>query len=144
MKRIMFMSRREAEHISPKPEEKAAIISINETGDELAVLKEGWVDKLYLVFDDIDKDLSEVIDTRTGKPFNLTFFNSDHAKQITSFVNDIAEDINILVVHCHAGVSRSAAVAKFIAEKYGLKFEHSYSLYNKHVYRVLWNLENGY
>lgn len=34
--------------------------------------------------------------------------------------------IETLIVHCHAGKSRSAAVAKFAAEMFDLPFDHAY------------------
>ena len=35
------------------------------------------------------------------------------------------------------GISRSAAVSKFIAQIYNLEFPEGYSLYNRHVYSTL-------
>lgn len=49
-------------------------------------------------------------------------FCARDAIEIVEFVEDcIAEDRTLeLIVHCYAGVSRSAAVAKFVCEHYGL------------------------
>jgi protein-tyrosine phosphatase len=48
-----------------------------------------------------------------------------------------------IMVHCKAGISRSAAVAKYIADKYKLPFNHSYDRYNKQVYGMLIEAEAG-
>jgi predicted protein tyrosine phosphatase len=49
-------------------------------------------------------------------------FNKDHARQIISFVNNLKE-IDTLVIHCHAGVSRSGAVGVFLAKYLNVDFE---------------------
>jgi predicted glycosyltransferase involved in capsule biosynthesis len=46
-------------------------------------------------------------------------------------------DTNDCVVHCEAGISRSAGVAKFISVIYSLAFPENYSVYNKHVFSTL-------
>jgi predicted protein tyrosine phosphatase len=53
------------------------------------------------------------------------------------FVHRVAPKVVGIVVHCHAGISRSGAVAKWIAEQYKLDFNQDYQLFNKHVYRQL-------
>jgi predicted protein tyrosine phosphatase len=114
-----------------------AVISCNEPDCELYPIKEGWYKTLRLVFDDIDH-LFEY-DRRP-----LVIFNEEMAKQIIDFCNEIQLDDKVegIIVHGAAGVSRSAGIAKFIAEKYNLRFNHNYSLYNKLVYRTLFNLEH--
>lgn len=63
------------------------------------------------------------------------------ALKILSFVRDTNGDD--IVVHCHAGVSRSAAVAKFLSEKMGYELRYhplgskSTDRYNREVYRTL-------
>lgn len=63
------------------------------------------------------------------------------ALKILSFVRDTNGD-NI-VVHCHAGISRSAAVAKFLSEKMGYELvyhalgSNTVERYNREVYRTL-------
>jgi predicted protein tyrosine phosphatase len=131
MKKVIFINREYAERITPKKGEKAAIISINSNGD-LAKLHENWEHKLFLVFHDLDKPIKD-----------YKIFDKEQAKQIIKFVDKVANDILILVVHCDAGVSRSAAVAKFVAEKYGLLFPDNYTIYNKLVYSTLKYVDNG-
>lgn len=86
----------------------------------------GWGSILRMWFHNIDKPWQ-----------NYVLFNDDHADSILDWlaVNDPLERI---YVHCSAGISRSAAVSKFIADTYGLSFnEHRGGLYNRHVYRML-------
>jgi hypothetical protein len=127
MKTVVFKSRKEAEIVSAMP--GWAVISIN--GLDPARLQVGWHEVLRLEFDDIDVD---------EEPYIL--FGEYHARQIEQFVQRCNDNgLEGVLVHCNAGISRSAAVAKWISEKYGLPFPHGYMLFNKHVYRVLRELE---
>ena len=93
-------------------------------------------DILRLSFIDIEENIEE---------YNPNIiFSKDIAKQIIEFIKkfeneDTKEEV---VVHCFAGVSRSAGVAKFIAERYGLEFEDFYNDYNKLVYKILKEEDN--
>jgi len=128
LKQVIFLSRKEAEgSLNPT----WAVISIS--GLDPARLKDGWGAVLRLEFDDIDPDPKAMF---AEDPYIL--FSIDHAYQIIEFAhrcND--ESVDGIVVHCHAGVSRSAAVAKWISERFGLYFPEGYALYNKHVYETL-------
>lgn len=103
------------------------VISICEPLAPAAALSPTWNAVLHLKFDDIDT------------PNELrTTFSAGHAALILDFVEQAsAENIDGILVHCHAGISRSAAVAKFIAEQHQLPFPERYSVYNRHVYRLL-------
>jgi hypothetical protein len=131
MKKVEFMSRKDTENATPSAD--WAVISIN--GLDPARLQAGWNDVLYLEFDDVDVEEA---------PFIL--FNKVHALQIAEFIHTCDDGgVEGILVHCHAGISRSAAVAKWIAETYGLPFPSRCVLYNKHVYRVLRELDQpGY
>lgn len=91
-----------------------------------------WGSVLRLQFSDID---------RADVPiYNPVLFNNQMADQIFAWLERYASTLEGVVVHCAAGVSRSAAVAKFIAERYGLPFDEARaSLYNRWVHRVLWD-----
>lgn len=129
LKNVVFTGRDQAEASIGWPH--WAVISI--TAEQPAALKEGWHSILRLEFDDIDV----VGDFDTPKPYIL--FNDTHANRIIEFAEAVSESHKVegILVHCQAGISRSAAVAKWISEKYQLPFAESYALYNKHVYRVL-------
>lgn len=125
VKSVKFISRREAENSPGMPE--WAMISITENAADRADLH-GWRDVLRLAFHDID-----VIDT-SGE---YTLMSADQAHQIVDFIDRLAPEIAGVMVHCNAGISRSAAVARWIAGRYSLPFNWQYTLYNKYVYRLL-------
>jgi predicted protein tyrosine phosphatase len=129
LKKVMFISKRDVETVDLKPEagSKVALISIHCPGDDLPILKGTWNDVLHLEFHDLDRVVDE----------KYTLFSEDDAQRIIDFVARVARSIVTLVVNCDAGISRSAGVAKAIAEVYDLEFNHAYPLYNKRVYRIL-------
>jgi hypothetical protein len=63
--------------------------------------------------------------------------NEADALKITQFVREVAPGVDGILVHCKAGVSRSAAVAKWIAKQFDVPFNHQYDRYNKFVYDML-------
>jgi hypothetical protein len=122
---VIFLSRKEAESsVNPN----WAVISIS--GLDPARLKEGWRSILRLEFDDIDPDPKALF---AEDPYIL--FSNEHARQIIKFAHQCNDEgVEGIVVHCHAGISRSAAVAKWISERFDLDFPSGYMLYNCHVY----------
>jgi len=108
-----------------------AVISITRPIDAEPRLAGGWFDVLRLKFDDVD-----------GAHEGSREFSKEQAEQVVSYVRRVAPSVDCILVHCHAGLSRSAAVAKFIAESQGLAFPEHYAVYNRFVYRslnkVLW------
>ncbi|HOY70273.1 MAG TPA: dual specificity protein phosphatase family protein [Methylotenera sp.] len=107
-----------------------AIISISEPDSAFgeAKLLDGWHALHRSEFHDIEVEM-------LYEPNVL--MTPQHALEIVSFVNAIAPNVEGIMVHCKAGISRSAAVAKWIATAYKLQFNHEYSYYNKHVYNML-------
>ena len=91
-----------------------------------------WKAILRLEFDDADPlhMNSSIID-------QYTLFDEDDAVDILKFLKKYQDDTVDALVHCEAGISRSAAVAKFIAYIYNLRFPEKYSIYNKHVFSTL-------
>lgn len=63
---------------------------------------------LLLTF--LDRD----IDRNDG----LNYFKETHANEIIKFVNDVWDGIDLLMIHCYAGVSRSPAVGNAISDEY--------------------------
>ena len=110
-----------------KPEPNMALISVTQLGDTFIYFQPGWEDILRIQFDDVDT-------------MTLRSFHPAQAEQIIEFV-ERNKDRDEIVVHCLAGISRSAAIAKFIAEKYNceewLSHFKEYNIYNKLVYRIL-------
>lgn len=134
---VIFIS--EAAAIRIIPRDTDALISITDARD--ADLHADWKHIIRVQFNDIDV-VNESCWTVNGKPM-YKLFDEKKASQIRTFVNELYNDdaeIN-LIVHCHAGISRSAAVAKYVAERYDLDFPKSYSVYNRKVYSTLNGLD---
>lgn len=127
IKSVCFLSREAVEkHLKPK--KNMAIISIKDPEDTSVKLPKG-VPSLRLEFHDI---YEEAIGVPVGvfpdvlaAPFAVMhkgFQMPDgyHAERILSFVRLKRASPNMIdiVVHCQAGISRSAAVARFIADQY--------------------------
>ncbi len=88
-----------------------------------------WRNVLCLKFHDISYATS-----RGEHP--LVLFSDDQAYDILQFLK-FNEHRDYAIVHCDAGISRSAGVAKFIAGIYGLKFPEHYTNHNSHVFSTL-------
>ena len=117
-----------------------AMISISDDKD---VELPDWGNRvLRLQFHDIDQ---RHLDKYPGLVVEYNVFNEDQAKQIVDFLNKLDNQVDTIYVHCSAGVSRSAGVAFFIAEKYDVPinkqsveyFGKNYRIYNKLVYSTL-------
>jgi predicted protein tyrosine phosphatase len=103
------------------------MISITSPSSNPANLKVGWKKLLRLEFDDIEHEEAPLI-----------LFTPEHARQIIEFAALCQQaSIEGIVVHCRAGISRSAAVARWIADTYALPFPVQYDRHNKHVYAIL-------
>jgi len=125
IREVDFMSQARAEYFKPMARE--AIISITGTGFPRAKLRKGWFRILRLVFDDVEAPF-----------FNAVHFDNLHAEEILAWLEKVENKVDKLYVHCHAGKSRSAAVAMFIAEKYDLSGGiRVYEEHNGMVHRIL-------
>jgi predicted protein tyrosine phosphatase len=135
---IRFVSRAVAQ---PLPGCKRwAVISISDEEQGPAKLQDGWGPVLRLEFLDIDAEQGEGV-----------LFDKAMAKQILAFADEAFAEGLSLLVHCHAGLSRSGAVAVFLGSVYKLgvyadtiRMHPGYGLYNKHVYRTLLRVMQGY
>ncbi len=131
MDRIRFLPRRVAEQYAPPS--NSVLISIHDRSEPPIVARPGWREVLVLRFHDTD-----------GQQIGLEVFTREQALAILSFAEH-HKDCEELVVHCQMGQSRSAAVAIYLSEKYGVQcFKEqrpvnweSWKVYNKFVYRQL-------
>lgn len=109
----------------------AAISIASEVGANPILKTQNRIGLLELQFEDIDK------------PNNSThlFFNSNQAQQILDFVEEFYNKIEVLLIHCHAGMSRSPAVAAAIDFIYTGNDSHWFKTKtpNMHVYRTILN-----
>ena len=89
----------------------------------------GWHSICRVHFHDVDPAIP------CGEPHTL--MNEADAMKIAQFVREVAPGVDGILVHCKAGVSRSAAVAKWIARQFDVPFNHKYDRYNKYVFDML-------
>jgi predicted protein tyrosine phosphatase len=128
LQRITFVSRSVAQGIRPEPHK--ALISIHDRCDGPMQGRGTWDKRLTLEFPD-----------DTGGP---TIFTTQQAQDVLAFADAVLPHIEELVVHCLYGQSRSAAVAMYLAEKYGVPLYQyrtevvgCYNAFNRHVYQKL-------
>ena len=142
--RVRHVSERVALSLVPDPQ--SALISITEPG-RVAPLPspDAWGALLRVQFADAEYDNAMLarLEAR-GVPFNADakgFPCRRHADAIHAFLASLdAGSVRELIVHCHAGQRRSAAVAKFADETLAAEgFDHDYEGYNKTVYALLKN-----
>jgi len=125
LKHVIFTSQQSA--CSRPAWNNWAVISITDVGADYARLQRGWHDILRIGFDDIQHE-----------EYGYVICEAFHARAIIEFVERCSnEKVEGILVHCYAGISRSAAVAKWISEQHGLTFPADYNQYNKHVYATL-------
>jgi hypothetical protein len=125
---------------SPSKETHAYISIYGNEPDELPAPKINhplWYDGIQLQFDDVDIEYPSC---------RLKPISKEQAVEIVNFVillHELPQPIN-LIVHCYAGVSRSAAVARFVKEfimmEANLPRER---LFNATVFRALSNVLQG-
>jgi predicted protein tyrosine phosphatase len=132
LERVLFLSQPRAEALSPP--RSSAIISITDRDRPPAALKAGWDDVLRLSFDDIDpvtwpeeeEDFSE----------GMEEIDAYQMVELAEFCARNARRCRRIVVHCRYGQSRSAGVAKALAQVTGVAFPPHYADHNTFVYRV--------
>ncbi|MBK5051733.1 hypothetical protein IQ289_25465 [Burkholderia sp. R-70006] len=134
----------EAACIEARPRMDAAVISITEPGRK-APLNEGWGAVYRIQFSDAEWDdgMVERLQARGMRfdPESKGFPGPSSTAELLVAIHDIElrGAVSHVVVHCHAGRRRSAAVARFIAQRHGLPFDMSYDGYNRTVFRLLNN-----
>ncbi len=128
--KVMFVGRYSAETCGPWWD--FAMISLNDPGsaDGEATILDGWHDVLRLNFHDITPDTLDV-------EGSYALMTDEQALAIVNFVRKVSPNVDGIMVHCRAGISRSAAVVKWISDEYHLPFNPEYDKYNAFVYRLL-------
>jgi predicted protein tyrosine phosphatase len=127
MKTITVMSKRRAVNIKSKMD--GPLISIWCSDDEVDIDAGMWTNVFVIAFDDITYPME-----------GLVLFSETHAKYIREISSRI-DKYDAIYIHCQAGISRSVAVAMYIAQKQGreiiLKDVDTLEHYNVHVYNTL-------
>ena len=137
-----FISKRIAEQVCFNDKSlETVLISLNSPpavtpgSSHPKLIEAAWSKILRLEFHDadgIDSRISSVVENS-----QLSLFTAEQAAEILRFLRAHQDDHSHAIVHCEGGISRSAAVSKFIAQIYNLEFPEGYSLYNRHVYSTL-------
>jgi predicted protein tyrosine phosphatase len=124
---FVVLSRENAERYEPR--EREICISIADPDADPAELSDGFAAVLRLSFTDI---------IERGDPSDV-LFSEDHAQAIREFI-DAWPDATRIVVHCHAGMSRSPGVALGLCDIQGwatAELERSHPGWNRLVRRAL-------
>ena len=108
-------------HLTDLTNPKNIFISINNTTDktveeELGMNSNHLNNFLSLTFDDLTYNEFKRFKETFGKNYidnEHILFNLDHATAIIKLLNDNKDTVENIFIHCSAGISRSAAVAKF-------------------------------
>lgn len=115
--KIVILPKSKAEEF--KYDKPWACISICNTYDGSALISvENRVDLLQLHFDDIEFE-------RDGS--ELKKISSEQAKEILEFSNKVWEEIELMMIHCTAGISRSPAIGQVISEIHQPSFAKYFS-----------------
>jgi len=128
--KFLVLSRQMVESGTAIPNVEHIIISITNPEDVPALIPFSLSCKyiLRLQFHDIERCL---------KPYKT--FNKTMAKKIAKLVMEYEPKIKLFVVHCEAGISRSAAVAAAISKFFYDSDQEFFTRYvpNRLVYRIL-------
>jgi predicted protein tyrosine phosphatase len=110
--RIVVGSIADAQRYRPQAGERYAVLSFIDVGCEPPRLErhEGFVERLVVHCDDCTPGEAPL----AGRA--LCPLSEAQARQVARFVRANADRIDTLVVHCHAGLSRSPGAATAIAE----------------------------
>jgi predicted protein tyrosine phosphatase len=145
MVQVIVLSRDFAQHF--KYDKPWAAISIATYPKEFITLStENRVGLLQIAFFDVDRPLSQSSEDAL-KGVDSSLFNKDHAQKILNFAKSVWNKIDLMLIHCEAGVSRSPAVAAALS----VIFKGSGSdseffkqhIPNRLVYRTLLNTHYG-
>lgn len=131
--RVDFLSRAAAQTTPGMP--AAVLISLTDPGSPLPALHRGWCDVLRLQFFDADDEVAAAAEAE-----GLRVCRPEDAELIVAFLDrwhGVADGPSVALAHCEQGISRSAAVARFAAERYGLDFPWHYTSFNRRVHRLL-------
>ena len=133
--------------------EKVALISITDYDYSFAELKNKPHHLLQLAFDDVDADvfIDELGDNssledklKIEKKYHM--LSNEQANQISGFVNEVWDNVDVIICQCEHGQSRSAAVAAAISQ---FKYQNGIEIFaddryypNKFVYRKVFDALN--
>lgn len=132
---IKIMSKQECTLYSMKDlKEDYIVISLNDTGYNTVIYKNKHiVDTLKLWFDDIELEIPDEED--------LVLMTNSDAEKIKEFIDTYKDEVNNIMVHCTAGISRSGAVgcvlSRYLNGDDEYLLEAGRYIPNKHVYKLM-------
>lgn len=113
--RFVIFSRQMAQTVAVPG--RYAVISINDnredpeqTAADLCNVKTGYVDVLQVVFDDLTPESHDPV----AFPYHVVM-DEEMAEEIVRFWDRWRNDVDRFVIHCTAGISRSAGVGSALA-----------------------------
>jgi predicted protein tyrosine phosphatase len=111
MNKIIALSRRKAMEFTSDVPWAAIQIATNQDWEHPKLNKCQLVDTLKLYFDDVDGVTQWGGQSPMDPHFDYTFFTDKMALTIWNFVISVKDKVDILLVHCEAGISRSSGIA---------------------------------
>ena len=138
IERLTVLNLEEAERLAGDP--ATAVISVTDPG-VAALLAEGFGDVLRLAFHDIDDDTLALLEHAPNPPEpEVRPFSAAQARQLVSWADALggaARPMRV-AVHCHAGISRSSAIAWFLHQRHGAALQwQAHFAPNRRVLRLL-------
>ena len=128
MRQILVLGRSDAERLVADPE--WAVISIHDPNKSTPELRVGWGAVLTLAFHDKeDPELARM----TGF---WQLFRAEQARAACSFVERQVKSSTGLLIHCESGLSRSPAMARAMAERFGWVINSDWPRGNQLVYAL--------
>jgi predicted protein tyrosine phosphatase len=157
---IKVLSRKAFEEFTS--DKKYIVISITDPNSEPVESQKGYLTMLSLEFHDVDHRIKKQKDCKlcdgTGKSkmfpdvndghcyactdkIDIILFDENMAQQILDFVTCFKDKVDMIVVHCEAGISRSAGVAGALSKILNGddKYYFDHYLPNMLVYRTILN-----
>lgn len=134
-RKVVFLGKQLVEKLEPVG--NAVVISISDSSMDEAKLKHGWasVHRFYFIDAGYDEKSLRFVGPNY-KYIYASYFNRDIAIAIRTIIADsVSSGVDTFVVNCHAGQSRSAAIAMYLHDQYG------YLPFNS--YRVLSSLQDS-
>ena len=143
--KIYIMGKKDVENFQFQRDKKYLIISISGYYEPLAnfkisVLYNENIKINFFLFDDVDKE-SKFYNLEKQKYDTLIPIRKYQAEDITNLIKEKYNQIDYMIVHCNAGISRSAgivgAVCKYLWNDDSDIFNDKYFKPNMYVYRML-------
>lgn len=136
LKRVMFVSRNAIENVAGDWSD-FALISIDDPSPAAGKIDlKAFRHAKSFHFHDVvpERDYEEAV----------VHMDASQAAEMVVFLHEIKDDVDGVLVNCGAGVSRSAAVAKWICGSLRIPFNSRYDKYNRHVYKLLCEAEKAW